>query len=109
MPDLTNPQAETPVPLQTGVYRPEKPESTATIRAKADATEKIERTKGEMAERLYKAQLFAVVSMTLILGGILAWFFHPESAKDLWLLISPILSASLAILAGTTDNSKKNQ
>ncbi|MCU0785421.1 MAG: hypothetical protein MUF81_15495 [Verrucomicrobia bacterium] len=56
---------------------------------------------------------FAALTIILAAGGLLAWFTCPEKAKDLWLIIGPIISAAIGFIAvkqhgqttGTDDRS----
>lgn len=36
----------------------------------------------------------------LTAGGLIAYFVNPDKAKDLWLIIGPIISASVSGVTG---------
>jgi len=38
----------------------------------------------------------AVIVLVLAVGGLLAFFYNSEHAKDLWVIIGPIISAVLS-------------
>ena len=48
-----------------------------------------------------------VICVILALGGIIAFIFTPDSAKDLWLIIGPIISS--AIVGSITYLSGENK
>jgi hypothetical protein len=94
MPENTSGQLN---PISSGYVPPAARETLATTKAKAAAAEKMERIK-----------LLSIVSLTLIIGGLAAWYMDPASAKDLWLIIGPILSSTFTVLAAGEKKSKSN-
>jgi hypothetical protein len=56
--------------------------------------------KGHVKESFAKVIVIGSVLIILSLGGVAATIYRPDSSKDLWMIISPIISATLGFLAG---------
>ena len=69
-----------------GQYLPPSSTSTAGI-IKAE---------GEVKTRIAVLVLIGVVNCLLIIGGFSVFIFQPGSAKDVWVIIGPIISASIS-------------
>jgi hypothetical protein len=71
---------------------------------------------GDVSVRLAIIRVVTIVTAVLATGGIAAWFWKPENAKELWVIIGPIISGavsgSIGFIAGErasgrTSNRKK--
>lgn len=75
-------------------------------RAYTESVEEI-RARGEVALRIGLLWLSGAVLCLLIVGALALTFLRPESSKDIWVIIGPILSVavsgSVSYLAGTTS------
>jgi hypothetical protein len=61
----------------------------------SDTTEAI-RAHGEIKIRAGVLWLVGTVCSILAIGGLLAFFIRPDQAKDIWVIIGPIISAGVA-------------
>lgn len=52
----------------------------------------IETVKGDLQERMWLVRTVSMISLFLVLTGAIALLIRPEMAKDLWLILGPILS-----------------
>lgn len=81
-------------------------------RASKDDLESVEKTKVEGAIKVQRIALhwIGTIVVILALGGVGAFFFCPEKARDLWTVISPIILAAvtgtLGFLAGEKAGKK---
>ena len=55
---------------------------------------------GDVRVRVAIIRLVTIVTAVLALGGVAAWFWKPENAKELWIIIGPIISAAVSGLIG---------
>jgi hypothetical protein len=51
---------------------------------------------GDVHVQMTVAIAMGVISLVLTLGGLLAFFYNAQNAKDLWVIIGPIISAALS-------------
>ena len=51
---------------------------------------------GDVKTRIGVLWLIGVVCSLLILGGFVVIFVRPESTKDVWVIIGPIISAAIS-------------
>jgi hypothetical protein len=67
------------------------------------------RAHGEVKVRTGVLWLVGIISGILTVGGLLAFFFRPDEAKDIWVIIGPIITAgvagSVAFLSGGRSKS----
>ena len=69
-----------------GQYLPAPvPSSTGIIKAE-----------GDVKTRIGVLWLIGIVCSLLITGGFAVFFVRPESAKDVWVIIGPIISAAIS-------------
>ena len=65
---------------------------------------------GDVKTRIAIIWLVGIICGILSVGGLLAFYFKPENSKDIWVIIGPIISATLsgtvAFLAGEKSVSK---
>lgn len=68
------------------------------------------RTRGDAKARVGVLWLVGVILSILAIGGVCAFFFKPENAKDIWVIIGPIISAGIsgtvAFLSGERSSRK---
>ncbi len=55
---------------------------------------------GNVKIRITAIIVVGVVILVLLLGGLYAYITDPTHAKDLWLIIGPIISAAISGLVG---------
>ncbi len=55
---------------------------------------------GEVKTRMAILLFAGVINVLLIAGGLIAYFVNPDKAKDLWLIIGPIITASVSGITG---------
>ena len=55
---------------------------------------------GDVAVRLAVVRFVSVIMSVLALGGVIAWLIDPESAKELWKIIGPIISGVVLVAIG---------
>lgn len=69
------------------------------------------RAQGEVNTRLGVLWFVGVVCLALIILGGVTFIINPESAKDVWVVIGPIISSAVtgtvAFLTGEKQGSKK--
>jgi len=66
------------------------------------------RAHGEFRTRIAIIWLVGVLCGGLALGGIIAFFIKPESSKDLWVIIGPIISAGVSGTVGFFAGERKS-
>lgn len=54
------------------------------------------KAQGEVKARIGVLWLIGIVCSLLIIGGFAVFFVRPESAKDVWVIIGPIISAAIS-------------
>jgi hypothetical protein len=62
--------------------------------------------KGRVIESLAKIAVVGLVLFVLTIGGVIALIHKPESAKDVWVIISPIISGAICFLMGRATSEK---
>lgn len=58
------------------------------------------KAQGQARSNYAQIIVIGVILGILALGGITDWLLKPESAKDMWVVIGPIISAGIGFLAG---------
>jgi hypothetical protein len=51
---------------------------------------------GDVKTRIAMLWFVGLICGILAIGGIAAFFINPDSAKDVWVIIGPIISAALS-------------
>jgi hypothetical protein len=68
------------------------------------------RAHGDVKARIGVLWLVGAILGILAIGGICAFFFKPDNAKDIWVIIGPIISAGItgtvAFLSGERSGRK---
>jgi hypothetical protein len=65
-------------------------------------------TKSDVKVALTVVSILGGLTAILIVGGLVAFVLIPDRAKDLWLIIGPIISASITALASYFAAERKN-
>ena len=58
----------------------------------ADEYVKIATASGDLQERMWKIRTVSLLAAALVVIGAIALIVRPEAAKEIWLIIGPILS-----------------
>ena len=69
-------------------------------------TERNSEVSNATTERL-RIKFLGAILILLVLGGIIAFVWKPEYAKDTWLMIGPIVSGGFVYLAGQNAKTSK--
>jgi hypothetical protein len=63
--------------------------------------------RGKVRENHSRIIVVGIVLGIVAVGGILVLFLKPENAKDVWIIIGPILSVGISVLLGKQTTSEK--
>ena len=61
---------------------------------------------GQVREGLSRVIIVGIVLAIIAIGGVVVLLTKPESAKDVWLIIGPIISGAIGFLLGHKQSEK---
>jgi hypothetical protein len=63
---------------------------------------------GDVKTRLEIISFVKWLTLVLVAGGVAAWVWNPDKAKDFWLIIGPIISGSVSGVIGFVTGERQS-